>query len=151
MPHIHEKIDFTVDVFIVHENRVLLRFHEKYHKWLVPGGHIELDEDPVQAIIREAKEEVGLDITIPQGKIPFADDRVTPIPTPAYMGRHRVNEVHEHVFMVYFATCLSDKILDSMSVHERAETRWVTMEELEIMDLLPNIKFYAQEALKELS
>ncbi len=46
MSHIHEKIDFTVDVFVVHENKVLLRMHDKYHLWLAPGGHIELHEDP---------------------------------------------------------------------------------------------------------
>ena len=64
MPHIHEKIDFTVEVFIVHKDKVLLRMHDKYHLWLSVGGHIELDEDPVQGIIREVKEEVGLDIKI---------------------------------------------------------------------------------------
>ncbi len=62
MPHIHEKIDFTVEVFIVYDNKVLLRKHDKYKKWLSIGGHIELDEDPNQAAIREVKEEVGLDI-----------------------------------------------------------------------------------------
>lgn len=46
MPHIHEKIDFTVEVFIVHENKVLFRMHDKFKKWMSAGGHIELDEDP---------------------------------------------------------------------------------------------------------
>ena len=64
MPHLHEKIDFTVEVFIVHKNRVLLRLHDKYRIWLSVGGHIELDEDPNQAAIREVKEEVGLDIEL---------------------------------------------------------------------------------------
>ncbi|MFM2374525.1 MAG: hypothetical protein RLZZ234_520, partial [Candidatus Parcubacteria bacterium] len=49
MPHIHEKIDYTADVFIVHENKVLLRMHEKYHTLLAVGGHVELDEDPAAA------------------------------------------------------------------------------------------------------
>ena len=59
MPHIHEKIDFTAEVFIVHHNRVLLRLHDKYNIWLSVGGHIELNEDPMEAAIREVKEEVG--------------------------------------------------------------------------------------------
>jgi 8-oxo-dGTP pyrophosphatase MutT (NUDIX family) len=103
MPHIHEKIDFTVDVFIVYKDKVLLRMHEKHHRWLVPGGHIELGEDPIEAAIREVKEEVGLDIIISPGKVPPPDDFIKPIPTPRHMGRHRVNEAHEHVYMVYFA------------------------------------------------
>ena len=51
MPHIHEKIDFDSDVFIVHDNKVLLRKHDKYKMWLAVGGHIELDEDPNQAAV----------------------------------------------------------------------------------------------------
>jgi len=46
MAHIHEKIDFTASVFVVHKNKVLLRMHDKYKMWLSVGGHIELDEDP---------------------------------------------------------------------------------------------------------
>jgi 8-oxo-dGTP pyrophosphatase MutT (NUDIX family) len=59
MAHIHEKIDFTVDVFVVYRNKVLLRMHEKYHQWLAVGGHVELDEDPNQAALREVLEELG--------------------------------------------------------------------------------------------
>lgn len=150
MPHIHEKIDFTVDVFIVHNNKVLLRMHEKHHRWLVPGGHIELDEDPVEAAVREVKEEVGLDIVIPPSKVPPLDNFIKPISAPRYMGRHKVNEIHEHVYMVYFATCESDIVFDSVSDHERTETKWCSKEDLDTMDLVPNIKFYAEEALKEL-
>jgi len=151
MPHIHEKIDFTVDVFIVYKDKVLLRMHEKHHRWLVPGGHIELDEDPIEAAIREVKEEVGLDIVISSGKVPPPDDFIKPIPTPRYMGRHRVNEIHEHVYMVYFSTSVSDIISDSVLDHEKGvEIKWCTKEDLETMDLIPNIKFYAIEALKEL-
>ncbi len=67
MPHIHEKIDFTAEVFIVHKDRVLLRMHDKFKIWLSVGGHVELDEDPIEAAVREVKEEVGLDVTIVGG------------------------------------------------------------------------------------
>ncbi len=151
MAHIHEKIDFTVDVFIVYKNKVLLRMHEKHHRWLVPGGHIELDEDPVEAAIREVKEEVGLDITISSGHMSPPDDFTKPLPAPSYMGRSKVNDTHEHVFMVYFATSNSDCISDSVIDHEKGvEIKWCTKEDLENMDLIPNIKFFALEALREL-
>ncbi|MDO8571800.1 MAG: NUDIX hydrolase [bacterium] len=32
--------------------------------WVLPGGYIEEDEEPAEAIIRETKEETGLDIVI---------------------------------------------------------------------------------------
>lgn len=44
MAHIHEKIDFVADVFIVYKDKVFLRMHDKLHVWLSVGGHIELDE-----------------------------------------------------------------------------------------------------------
>jgi hypothetical protein len=55
MPHIHEKIDFTVAIFVVHDGKVLIIHHRKLDKWLPLGGHIELDEEPEQAALREAK------------------------------------------------------------------------------------------------
>jgi 8-oxo-dGTP pyrophosphatase MutT (NUDIX family) len=156
MAHIHEKIDFTVEVFIVHKNKVLLRMHEKYNFWLSIGGHIELDEDPIEAAIREVKEEVGLDVQI--SGVAHGIDEEKPenrgykylIP-PRYLGRHPVNDTHEHITFVYFATTDTDVINDSVLDHEKgAETKWMTMEELNQIDLVPNVRFYATEALKEL-
>ena len=46
MAHIHEKIDFTVAIFVVHDGKILLIHHRKLNKWLPLGGHIELDEEP---------------------------------------------------------------------------------------------------------
>ena len=64
MPHIHEKIDFTASVYVVHAKKVLLHFHTKTQLWLPPGGHVELDEDPNQTAIREVKEEAGLAVEL---------------------------------------------------------------------------------------
>ena len=54
MAHIHEKIDFTVAIFVVRDRRILLIHHRKLDRWLPLGGHIELDEDPEIAALREA-------------------------------------------------------------------------------------------------
>ena len=64
MAHIHEKIDFTVAIFVVHDAKILLIHHRKLDKWLPLGGHIELEEDPEQAALRETKEESGLDVEL---------------------------------------------------------------------------------------
>ena len=53
MPHIHDKIDFTVAIFVVQQAKVLLVHHRALNKWLPLGGHIELDEDPEQAALRD--------------------------------------------------------------------------------------------------
>ncbi len=42
------------------ENRVLLARHADTKHWVAPGGSIEPNENPVDAVIREAFEETGL-------------------------------------------------------------------------------------------
>ena len=81
MAHIHEKIDFTVAIFVVHDEKILLIHHRQLDKWLPLGGHIELDEDPEQAALREAKEESGwrlscsANVRPPPGRAPARSSR----------------------------------------------------------------------------
>lgn len=154
MPHLHEKIDFTTEVFIVHHNRVLLRLHDKYHLWLSVGGHIELNEDPMETAIREVKEEVGLDVML-YGNIsqtePERTDYKELLP-PKFLNRHRINKTHEHITFVYFAKSESDQVV--VSGDDRSdEWKWFTLQDLEdpTYALQPSIKHYAQQALKELA
>jgi 8-oxo-dGTP pyrophosphatase MutT (NUDIX family) len=42
------------------ERCLLLGDHRKSGLWLPPGGHVEDGEDPRQAVIREAREELGI-------------------------------------------------------------------------------------------
>ncbi len=154
MPHIHEKIDFTSEVFIVYKNKVLLRMHEKYNKWLGVGGHIELDEDPNQAAIREVKEEVGLDITL-WGKVDSSnnEENYHELIPPIFLNRHRVSSSHEHVTFVYFAISDTD-IIDQDKVKEVIpETKWFTIDELDDPQygIIGNIKMCAREALRQLA
>ena len=81
MAHIHEKIDFTVAIVVVHEGKVLLIHHRKLDKWLPVGGHIELDEDPEQAALREAREEIRLEVELLGGRPPTTEPAArAPIP-----------------------------------------------------------------------
>ena len=148
MPHIHERIDFTVEVFIVHKDKVLLRMHDKVKKWLGPGGHIELHEDPTEAAIREVREEVGLDIHLVGGEqlgVSLGD-----ILPPVALNRHHVTDTHEHVNLVYFATSVSGVVAPTEEEDRSDECRWCTAKDLEEMDIFPNTKAYARAALKRL-
>lgn len=151
MPHIHEKIDFTAEVFVVFKNKVLLRKHDKYKMWLSIGGHVELDEDPNQAALREVREEVGLDITLLGTTDGFSNqpEGYSELIPPVYMNRHRINDLHEHVTMVFFATSQSDAITPQEEGEVSEECRWFDEVELEDPKYLINdtIKTYAQSAL----
>lgn len=66
---------FTSSALIVENNRVLLVYHKKLGVWLYPGGHIEKNENPDEALIREVKEETGLDIEIISNKDDTLSDK----------------------------------------------------------------------------
>ena len=149
MAHIHEKIDFTASVLIVYKNKVLLRKHEKLGKWLQVGGHVELDEDPNEAAMREAKEEVGLDVVLYKGEQKFMHDdgRGKELIPPVALNRHAFSPNHEHVDLLYFATSNTDKVIPE---NPNDEWKWLKKEELNSLVLPPDIKFYASLALDTL-
>jgi len=148
MPHIHEKIDFTVEVFVVYKNRVLLRLHDKYRIWLSVGGHIELDEDPNQAAIREVKEEVGLDIVlIDTRKFKGKNSEYEELIAPVGMDRHKISDTHEHVTSIYFAKSKTDKVIPEK---ETDQWKWCKRDEIEKLEnIRPNVVYYAKRALDE--
>jgi len=162
MPHINEKLDFCSEVFVVHDNKVLLRKHDKYKIWLSVGGHIEPGEDPMEAAIREVKEEVGIDVEL------FQDEKgITPedekevksenegwkqLVRPQSVIRHRINETHEHVVFVYFGSSKTDKIiLPEAEITE--ECKWFTKEELDspAFKIMKEVRSNAKCALEKLS
>lgn len=153
MPHINDKLDFTAEVFVVYENKILLKKHDKYKIWLSVGGHIEPGEDPNEAAIREVKEEVGLEVVLynirPMPNL-NAENFKEIIP-PVYINRHNINEIHEHVTNIYFAYSKTNNIILS-ETEKTDECKWFSKQDLETTNenISSLIKFYALEALEKL-
>jgi 8-oxo-dGTP pyrophosphatase MutT (NUDIX family) len=148
MPHINEKIDFTAEVFVVFQNKVLLRKHDKYGIWLSVGGHVELDEDPNQAALREVKEEVGIDVELVGSKKDFRFENYQELIPPNFVNRHRISDTHEHVTMTYFAGSQTNEICPSKT-EKSEECRWFTAEELQdpSFGIKQHVQYYALAAL----
>lgn len=155
MPHIHTRegqIDFAADVFVVRRDKVLLRMHDKYKIWLAVGGHIELNEDPNEAAVREVKEEVGLDVVLfgnpgIDNYEPLTYKELIP---PRFMNIHPISPTHRHLSLVYFARSEEGEVKpegDDVS----NEWHWFTKEELERnkQGIKESIRQYALTALKE--
>jgi 8-oxo-dGTP pyrophosphatase MutT (NUDIX family) len=149
MPHIHEKIDFTVAVFVVHEARVLLVLHRKLGKWLPVGGHIELDEDPEQAAHREVREESGLDIELIGERPPTTEPGTRALIAPRFLDIPRIHDSHEHIGMIYFARPAGGTV--RLAEAEHHAIRWCTDAELEHLVPRPTdaILWYCRTALRE--
>lgn len=148
MPHIHEKIDFTVTVYVVHDGKVLFIKHKKLGIWLPVGGHVELDEDPEAAAIREAEEESGLQVELVGERPDIEMTHGRMLLAPRFMDIHAISPTHQHVDMVYFGQAKTDQVVLDAAEHDAI--RWLTFGDLDdpVYSLLPNIRFYAQEALK---
>lgn len=151
MAHIHDKIDFTVAIFVVHEGRVLLIHHRKLDKWLPLGGHIELDEDPEQAALREAREESGLDVELLGERPPTTEPGTRALIAPRFLDIHRINETHEHIGMIYWARPGGGTV--ALSAGEHHDIRWCRAAELdELQPAMSNaVKWYCRKAIDEVS
>jgi len=148
MAHIHELIDFVVNVYIVYQDKVLLVHHRELNKWLPVGGHVELDEDPEEAFFREVKEECGLEIEI-LGEKPQIESKGTKfLYAPAFSDIHDISETHKHIGLYYFAKAESNNVV--LNKKEHTEIRWFSREDLDNpeFNLVPAVKFYAKEALR---
>lgn len=151
MPHINKLIDFTVSAFIVYDNRVLLIFHKKLKKWLPVGGHIELNEDPEEALFREVKEECGLKIIV-LGKKPSIKSKGTKfLYSPAFLDIHDIADVHKHIGLCYFAKAKSGKV--ALNKEEHDDMRWFSEKDLNDPKFRISlaIKFYAKESLSRIN
>jgi 8-oxo-dGTP pyrophosphatase MutT (NUDIX family) len=151
MAHIHEKIDFTVAIFVVHEARVLLVHHRKLDKWLPLGGHIELDEDPEQAALREAREESGFDVELLGERPPTTEPGTRALIAPRFLDIHRIHATHEHIGMIYWARPKGGRL--ELAGAEHHDIRWCTAGELEQLEpaMTGAVKWYCRKAIEEVS
>ncbi|TYR74518.1 NUDIX hydrolase [Rossellomorea vietnamensis] len=51
-------------IILDEDKRVLLCHRRDYDLWNLPGGGVEKNESPWEAVIREVKEEIGLEVEI---------------------------------------------------------------------------------------
>jgi 8-oxo-dGTP pyrophosphatase MutT (NUDIX family) len=152
MPHIHEKIDFTVAIFIVHEGKILVIHHRKLDKWLPLGGHIELDEEPEQAALREAKEESGLDVELLGERPPTTSPGTRALIAPRYLDIHRISDTHEHIGMIYWARPKASSNA-KLAVAEHHDIRWCSAADLDKLQppMSDAVKWYCRTAIAEVS
>jgi len=150
MAHIHEKIDFTVAIFVVHEGKILLVHHRRLNKWLPLGGHIELDEDPEQAALREALEESGFEVELIGDRPPTTEPGTRALLAPRFLDIHRISDTHEHIGMIYWARPRQGTL--TLAPAEHHDIRWCTPAALETLQppMSGAVKWYCRKALEEI-
>jgi 8-oxo-dGTP pyrophosphatase MutT (NUDIX family) len=93
---------FTVTGFLVDDGRVALHWHRKEQMWLPAGGHVEPDEDPVQAVVRETFEETGVEAEVVASSPAYDFAKPAQLPPPIVILVEDIAEgPHQHIDMIY--------------------------------------------------
>ena len=97
---------FTATGFVVHKGSIALHWHRKVKAWLPPGGHIEPNEDPVQAVTREVLEETGLQVEVinsgAETRLSYPEQVFPPYTIMVEDIHDPVQGFHKHIDMIYF-------------------------------------------------
>jgi 8-oxo-dGTP pyrophosphatase MutT (NUDIX family) len=145
MSHIHNQPgqhDLTASAFIFKTDgstpKLLLHRHKLIKKYLQFGGHVELDETPWQAIVREILEETGYDISQlkllqPEHRIKHLSDTVLH-PYPICVNTHKFTDQHSHTD-ISFAFLTEQQPKHLVGADESKETRLFSKAELEKLNL----------------
>ena len=151
MAHIHEKIDFTVAIFIVHHGKILVIHHRKLNKWLPVGGHVELDEDPEQAALREAREESGFEVELLGERPPTTGNGTRALIAPRFLDIHHITDAHEHIGMIYWARPKGGQL--TLAEQEHHDIQWCSAEALDTLQpaMSDAVKWYCRKAIEEVS
>ncbi|MEZ0248935.1 MAG: NUDIX domain-containing protein [Thermoproteus sp.] len=118
---------------LIEDGKVLLVRHKRLGVWLYPGGHVEPDETPSEAVVREFAEETGLEVR-PRGRtLGISTDDVAEEPLPFVILKETVRypeEVHIHYDLVFLVERVGGALRDGV---------WFSKEELDGLETYPNV------------
>lgn len=140
--------EFTVATFVVHKGKVLLLLHRKLGIWLPPGGHIEENELPDEAAVREVWEEAGVECEL-------YGERGVPVAEPRQLfrpyGVHCVEIApgHEHIDLIYFSTLKPGTSATPRSNCESKRIGWFSPAEWYTLNLKEDVRLWAARAVAE--
>ena len=130
---------FTVTGYVTCRERrsLLVVHHRKLGVWLPPGGHLEPNEVPHEAAIREVYEETGVRAQVEASSDPdlgLRGVRDIQIPRPFAMGyqlihRHGDEPEHVHLDMAYALTAPHGSAVEA-NLSEVRDARWMTAVEI---------------------
>jgi ADP-ribose pyrophosphatase YjhB (NUDIX family) len=110
----------AVGAIVLHEGKLLLVKRDREPargRWSLPGGRVMLGESLTEAVVREVREETGVDVDV-DGLCGLAE----------WISRGDDTAVdHHYVIIDYYATARSTTLTPG---DDAADARWVSMAEL---------------------
>lgn len=139
--------EITVSTIIVRKEKTLLHLHKSANKWLPLGGHIEPNELPDEAALREIKEESGLKAVLYNSgeQIDMIDAKQ--LCRPVHILLEDIKEGHQHIDLVYYAT--ADTFAVKPEDGEAQDLKWFSVDEIKDLANVPeNVKICAVKAIE---
>ncbi len=123
--------------------------HPRFRRWMLPGGHVEPDENPAETARREVEEETGLQaelLACPRLATPGQIDRQVVSPPLWIIEEHvpperRQPSDHIHVDFLYAATTR----LDTPRVTGELRSGWFAPNQLDGLGLFDDTLLLAHE------
>jgi 8-oxo-dGTP diphosphatase len=139
---------FTASAIVFDDSeRVLLVHHNKLRQWLYPGGHVEENEDPAQAALREVLEETGVPAEV-IGDPLFAHPAVTAHAPPYAILEMQVSDstvgVHRHIDLVYVLRATATDL--TAQLDEIGGAHWVPIADIAEFDTPAELPALVAEA-----
>ena len=127
----------TVYVFDESGDYCLMHWHKKFAHWMPPGGKIDIGERPEQTVVRECKEETGIDIQVVGAcyNSPTTPNIVQPFGLEYYsyggmdMRRSFGYAETEAFDFIYLATADKNQII-TIQQGESAKVIWTSVDEI---------------------
>lgn len=139
--------------YLVEQGRVLLVHHNRFDKWVPPGGHIEPGETFAQTAAREFKEETGLLVRVlssQPAEIHPSDHNATPEPVPFYVDLEREGFRIPAIAQYYFVQRQDGSIGQELRAQpeEVYDAAWFTPAELDELPTFGQVRSLARFALR---
>ena len=138
--------DFSVATFVKWRGQMLLHEHPKLGLWLPCGGHIEANELPDDAAVRECLEETGVPIQL-------VGEKALEVSEPRQLIRPRGVQLepiapgHEHIDLVYLALPVAGYDGSLSPAHGFA---WYTLEQWQQLPLSEEVRAWLELTQREL-
>jgi 8-oxo-dGTP pyrophosphatase MutT (NUDIX family) len=131
---------FTSTVYIVNDGAAALHSHPKLGIRIPPGGHVDRDELPHEAGLRETREETGLEPTLLDDTDPVGAPDGETLPQPREevlydIDSHDGDIYHQHIDHIYFATVPSRDISPAEGEASIDAWDWYDADELRESDV----------------
>ena len=130
----NEKVIPTVQIYLEKDNKYLMLYRNKKKndmnqgKWLGVGGHVEEGETPYQAIVRETKEETGLDLKSAEYRAVI----------------NFVNDDYVEIIYQYTSSDFTGEVIDC----NEGELRWIDKSEVLSLPMWEGDKYFLDPLIK---